>query len=164
MTSNFPEKLDEALLRPGRIDRRVHLGHIDRRGAEQMFRRMFEPDPPDENPPHSTDVDVDVNAKAEVEAERLEKASLAFADQIPRHAITPAQLQEFLLQRHESASRAVDEIAGWVAEQIGQGLEDTEPVVAGDDVEGEPSRDVGQKTRAKNPSKGTVEKLVNGNG
>merc|ERR1712151_1051684 len=33
MTSNHPEKLDPALIRPGRINKRLHLGYMD---AEQL--------------------------------------------------------------------------------------------------------------------------------
>ncbi|KXJ93243.1 P-loop containing nucleoside triphosphate hydrolase protein [Microdochium bolleyi] len=46
MTSNDPESLDVALLRPGRVDRRYHLGYMDRSAAAAMFRCMFEPEPP----------------------------------------------------------------------------------------------------------------------
>ncbi|CAE7723855.1 unnamed protein product, partial [Symbiodinium necroappetens] len=29
MTTNHPEKLDPALIRPGRINKRIHLGFVD---------------------------------------------------------------------------------------------------------------------------------------
>lgn len=44
MTTNKPEKLDSALIRPGRVDFKLHLGNITRKSAEQMFMRMFAPD------------------------------------------------------------------------------------------------------------------------
>jgi len=41
MTTNFPGKLDKALVRPGRVDKRIYIGYISRKSAEEMFVRMF---------------------------------------------------------------------------------------------------------------------------
>lgn len=41
MTSNRPETLDPALIRPGRCDRRFHLGLADAAIAVEMFKRFF---------------------------------------------------------------------------------------------------------------------------
>jgi SpoVK/Ycf46/Vps4 family AAA+-type ATPase len=41
LTSNHPERLDPALVRPGRIDRQIHLGLLRRREAEAMARHFF---------------------------------------------------------------------------------------------------------------------------
>ena len=41
MTTNHPERLDPALIRPGRADLRVELGLIGPEGAAVMFRRFF---------------------------------------------------------------------------------------------------------------------------
>lgn len=41
MTSNFPEKLDAALIRPGRVDVRIHIDNATAKQAEGMFRRFF---------------------------------------------------------------------------------------------------------------------------
>ncbi|RYP75393.1 hypothetical protein DL769_003831 [Monosporascus sp. CRB-8-3] len=106
MTSNAPEKLDEALLRLGRIDRKVYLGHIEGSGPEQMFRHMFEPDPPEY--PDVADDDPQFR-----EREQLDKAALKFATQIPDRVVTPAQPQECLLQHHDSAARAAGGILEW---------------------------------------------------
>lgn len=43
MTSNHPDTLDPALIRPGRIDRREHIGLLQRPEAEAMWR-AFQPD------------------------------------------------------------------------------------------------------------------------
>lgn len=43
MTTNFPDELDEALVRPGRIDKKIYIGYISRKSSEEMFGRMFRP-------------------------------------------------------------------------------------------------------------------------
>lgn len=46
LTTNYPEKLDPALLRPGRVDRRFHLGNPTPREAKALFEWWF----PDASP------------------------------------------------------------------------------------------------------------------
>lgn len=41
MTTNHPEKLDPALIRPGRINKRVYLGYLKPRQALQMVEHYF---------------------------------------------------------------------------------------------------------------------------
>ena len=41
MTTNHPEKLDPALIRPGRINKRVYLGYLKPRQAMQMVEHYF---------------------------------------------------------------------------------------------------------------------------
>ncbi|KAK7750639.1 hypothetical protein SLS62_007486 [Diatrype stigma] len=44
MTTNVPESLDEALIRPGRVDLQVEFGNATRKQAEELFIRMYEVD------------------------------------------------------------------------------------------------------------------------
>ena len=46
MTSNFPDKLDDALIRPGRIDMRIDFTRATRSQMSELFRRMYSPDAP----------------------------------------------------------------------------------------------------------------------
>lgn len=46
MTTNFPEKLDDALIRPGRIDLRVDFTLATRPQISELFTRMYSPDLP----------------------------------------------------------------------------------------------------------------------
>merc|ERR1712226_507642 len=45
MTTNHPERLDEALIRDGRIDRRFHLGKANRRMAKRIFLSICTDEP-----------------------------------------------------------------------------------------------------------------------
>ena len=42
MTSNHPEKLDPALVRPGRIDKTIHLSYLQAAEAAQMAAHYFQ--------------------------------------------------------------------------------------------------------------------------
>ncbi len=47
MTTNFPDKLDEALIRPGRIDMKVAFTNATKSQISELFVRMYSPDGPD---------------------------------------------------------------------------------------------------------------------
>ncbi|KAL8922443.1 MAG: hypothetical protein Q9208_005165 [Pyrenodesmia sp. 3 TL-2023] len=44
MTTNFPEKLDEALIRPGRIDKKIFFTKATHSQITELFIRMYSPD------------------------------------------------------------------------------------------------------------------------
>ncbi|KAL8955239.1 MAG: hypothetical protein Q9193_006831 [Seirophora villosa] len=44
MTTNFPERLDEALIRPGRIDMKIAFTKATRSQMTELFVRMYSPD------------------------------------------------------------------------------------------------------------------------
>ncbi|KAH8591030.1 P-loop containing nucleoside triphosphate hydrolase protein, partial [Bisporella sp. PMI_857] len=94
MTSNIAEKLDPALIRPGRIDKKIFLGLMSQKSAERMFLGMYKP---------------------AVEAPNLAEQ---FASAIPDRKFTPAQLQEYLLMRKESLASAAEGIADRVKENL----------------------------------------------
>ncbi len=79
MTTNHPERLDPALVRPGRADVHVELGLIGSETAARLFARFF-PDRPDLAP--------------------------RFAEALGHARITPAALQGWLLAHAEDAGAA----------------------------------------------------------
>jgi chaperone BCS1 len=46
MTTNRPEKLDEALIRPGRVDHQVAFGNATQTQIKELFERMYTNDLP----------------------------------------------------------------------------------------------------------------------
>ena len=82
-TTNHPERLDPALVRPGRIDRRVEIGLADREQLRRIFQRFF----PAADP---------------ALAER-------FAASLPDRQLAMSAVQAYLVQHAESAQLACAE-------------------------------------------------------
>ena len=98
LTTNHPERLPPALLRPGRVDKRLLFDRADREQVRRMFLKFF---PKDRYP------DDDVETCADEISERIEEGSL-----------TTAQLQGMFMGCRLRGPRAVlDELEGWLKEQ-----------------------------------------------
>ncbi|KAH8895644.1 P-loop containing nucleoside triphosphate hydrolase protein [Thozetella sp. PMI_491] len=106
MTTNKPEHLDSALVRPGRVDLKVFLGNISRKSAKEMFVRMFAPTSDDSEFSQHMDVEI------------VQKLATEFAASIPEDTLTPSQLQGFFQLHLESASEAAANIATWVEKEL----------------------------------------------
>ncbi|ETS82925.1 hypothetical protein PFICI_04801 [Pestalotiopsis fici W106-1] len=104
MTTNKPEQLDSALVRPGRIDMKVFLGNISQASAKQMFVRMFSPD-----------LDSSDTPLCLADIERL---ASEFASHIPEDTFTPSQLQGFFQSNLDSASDAAANASSWVEKEL----------------------------------------------
>jgi chaperone BCS1 len=104
LTSNHPERLDKALVRPGRVDRRVEFGYATRDQARRMFGWFYRG--------HS------------VGGERIDGFAEQFARTIPDGAhITPARIQEHFLRYRDDPESAyyAAEVNGIVIEHWEEG-------------------------------------------
>ena len=103
MTTNRPEQLDSALVRPGRIDMKVYLGNISQKSAAEMFIRMFSPD---------------LGCTSHLDMDEIHELAAEFARKIPEDTFTPSLLQGFFQLHLESPHEAVSSISGWVEKQL----------------------------------------------
>jgi chaperone BCS1 len=94
MTSNHPETLDPALLRPGRIDRRLHFGLTVPEQAAYMFRNFYPQAPAD---------------FATRFSDTLARLYERFSNGVP--SISPAAIQGHFIMYKESPEEAVNNAA-----------------------------------------------------
>ena len=90
LTTNHPERLDPALVRPGRVDRSFRLGHTTPDQARRLFSWFYT----------GGEDDPDVHALAR-----------EFAARIPPGRVCVAAIQEHLLRYRSDPSAAVREMA-----------------------------------------------------
>ncbi|KAL1645766.1 hypothetical protein SLS58_003650 [Diplodia intermedia] len=139
MTTNHPEKLDDALIRPGRVDMQVEFSLATHEQMRDIFIRMYSPD--EESQPTQTVRRRLINnahskpglngaAKAPVNEKVIPKLPMSttlpalskdelcrmaekFMGHMPEGKLSPAEVQNFLLTRKKEPERALEEVGGW---------------------------------------------------
>lgn len=109
MTSNSPDSLDPALVRPGRCDRKTLFGYVCPEVSAQLFNNIYTKCAEElyEDEANAADVH-DIPALA-----------VEFASKIPiDSAITPAECQAWLLANRLDPLAAVNGAVGWAREVI----------------------------------------------
>ncbi|KAI8637407.1 P-loop containing nucleoside triphosphate hydrolase protein [Parasitella parasitica] len=98
MTCNDVNRLQPALLRPGRIDMKMELGYADKTQINKMFWRFMGED--DIEPIDENDADADDAEKKKsktIYSQELNDLAQKFTDMIPDLQVTPAELQNFFI-------------------------------------------------------------------
>ncbi|KOS43503.1 hypothetical protein ACN38_g5611 [Penicillium nordicum] len=94
MTTNHIEHLDEALIRSGRADKKVHFQRADKISS-QLFHTVFK-----QTPDHK-------ESKHEFSDEMIERHADDFASKVPDQVFSPAEVLSSLLEQKNSPFGAV---------------------------------------------------------
>jgi chaperone BCS1 len=132
MTTNNPEDLDKALIRPGRVDMHVKFELPTKAQMQELFLSMYK----DHDSKMNADIGETKNAKASLESQRpnrdaikspsestlsteeLDSLSQTFADSLPEGRLTLAALQGFLLTYKREPLKAAENAKSWAEETL----------------------------------------------
>ena len=112
MTSNHLEALDEALVRPGRVDNRVHFPKAEQSALNDLFMITYLSDTSEEVHNNSTVQNKKVLPSA-VRQEEIHKLAQQFSDTIPPGKFTVAEVQAFLFHHKDNPHNALAYAATW---------------------------------------------------
>ncbi|KAK8092672.1 mitochondrial chaperone bcs1 [Apiospora kogelbergensis] len=104
MTSNHPEHLDEALIRPGRIDLKIELPLADSTVAEELFCMVFK----------QAENDISDSKARMADDETVERLAKEFSVKVPGNTLSPAAIQSYLVQHKDNPRLSVEKVDEWV--------------------------------------------------
>jgi mitochondrial chaperone BCS1 len=110
MSTNHIEKMDEALVRAGRVDIKVKLDWCSRSQTRDIFLRMYSQNY--KRRAASTEGQHNYSQAA------LEEMAGKFSERIPEFQVSPAELQDFILMRKSNPLKALDEVGDWANKMI----------------------------------------------
>lgn len=138
MTTNHREKLDPALIRPGRVDHEVEFENATQKETQELFERIYTSSTTAVSTMKAKDVPNHTNGIApvtgaalnrvakhsekekpeeELSADDLNQIGKEFSEKVPEKRFSPAEIQGFLLKRKKDPRRALQEVENWVKEQ-----------------------------------------------
>lgn len=105
MTTNYPEKLDPALTRPGRVDMKVYIGYASDTQLARAFERFY---PPELSQVHGeTFVGAIETAKKQIKLPKKKKVELSMAD-----------VQSFFLMHKDNPHDAIRHVGDLLASKM----------------------------------------------
>jgi chaperone BCS1 len=138
MTTNYITRLDEALIRPGRVDKKVELGLTDKEMTADIFRLIFKPVEGDTVPAEDAQLDVLTGQDGKVpeatwsqrEEAEVERLANEFAAMVPELKFSPAGISSFLVAHRKSPREAIDGVEQLISKPP-RISEDAKPEIAG---------------------------------
>lgn len=107
MTSNDPNPLDPALVRNGRIDRKVHFGYVSTEVIGKLFEHTFIRLPEEL-----------VDAEDAHDAAEIKELASRFAAVVPARQLSPAEIQGYLLMHRTNPAAAADQAEAWASQIV----------------------------------------------
>lgn len=114
MTTNHPDKLDPALIRPGRVDMQVAFTLATKHQIREIFIKMYASDQLKISEKEaSSATNYKRSATKDYAREDLQPLADNFAALVPEGEFSPAEVQNFLITRKKDPKRALLEVEQW---------------------------------------------------
>jgi chaperone BCS1 len=122
MTTNHAEKLDPALLRPGRVDMTIAFGYADRDAMRELFSAIYSMLEGDmraksigkASGQEKHEATVPQRKRQRLSRERIAELAAEFASRIPEGEFTAAEIQGHLLNYKNEPEAAINAVEEWV--------------------------------------------------
>jgi chaperone BCS1 len=135
MTTNNPEKLDSALVRPGRVDLQIKFALATREQIRDIFKRMYSTEVDEKKRGNDKETDGKTEGTCQcalsaakstmnsmpsvaIPPARLAEMAEQFTNQIPECALSPAEIQGYLLINKTDAAGALAGVREWVVKLL----------------------------------------------